>query len=55
MRNTSLKFRSQWAEIVVVNHRTPFTIDYEEKEAIRLPDCARCRGTMYVTTETLAS
>lgn len=54
MRNTSLKFRSQWAEIVVENHRTPFTIDYEEKEAIRLP-IAHGAGNYVCDEQTLAS
>ncbi|HEY8529954.1 MAG TPA: phosphoribosylformylglycinamidine synthase subunit PurQ [Paenibacillaceae bacterium] len=53
IRNRTLKFICQLAEIRVENNRTPFTLDYEAGEVISIP-IAHGEGCYYCDEETLA-
>jgi phosphoribosylformylglycinamidine synthase I len=51
-RNQSLKFRCDWVDLKVETNQTPFTLDYEAGEFIRIP-IAHGDGNYYCDEETL--
>ncbi|OUM99355.1 MAG: phosphoribosylformylglycinamidine synthase I [Paenibacillaceae bacterium ZCTH02-B3] len=53
IRNRTLKFICQLADIKVENNRTPFTLDYEEGEILRIP-IAHGEGCYYCDEAKLA-
>lgn len=52
LRNRSLKFRCHNAKLIVENHLTPFTSQYEQQEIIDIP-IAHGEGNYYCDEETL--
>lgn len=53
LQNSSLKFRCEHVSLRVENHETPFTVDYEPGEIIRIP-IAHGFGNYYCDEDTLA-
>lgn len=53
LQNEKTKFRNASLSIKVSNNQTPFTLDYEQEETVRLPIAHGC-GNYYVNEETLS-
>jgi len=52
LRNLSLRYRCMWTHVRVENHKTPFTLDYEPGEVLRIP-IAHADGNYYADPATL--
>lgn len=52
LRNPTLRYRCMWTQVRVENRETPFTLNYEEGEVLRIP-IAHADGNYFADPQTL--
>ncbi|MHA2620310.1 MAG: phosphoribosylformylglycinamidine synthase subunit PurQ [bacterium JZ-2024 1] len=52
LRNPTLRYRCMWTQVRVENRETPFTLNYEEAEVLRIP-IAHADGNYFADPQTL--